>query len=52
MPSPEKSSEGGKSAAAGGNTRQARLEMAERIARDTLRDDHHAFEVSIRNSRG
>lgn len=30
---------------------QERLEMAQRIARETLRDDHHAFQVSVRNSR-
>ena len=26
-------------------------EMAQRIALDMLRDDHHAFQVSVRNSR-
>jgi len=30
---------------------QERLEMAQRIAREMLHDDHRAFQVSLRNSR-
>jgi hypothetical protein len=30
---------------------QEQLEMAQRIAREMLREDHRAFQVSVRNSR-
>jgi len=45
-----KDSDASKSGTASG-TSQEQLEMAQRIAQETLRDDHHAFQVSVRNSR-
>lgn len=50
--SADKNVEEGKAAAAARSARQAQLEMAQRLARETLRDDHHAFQVSVRASRG
>lgn len=52
MVSADENTEGGKVSGASGNVGQVQLEMAQRLAREALRDDHRAFEVSLRNSRG
>jgi hypothetical protein len=52
MASADENTEGGKGSGTSGNAGQVQLEMAQRQARETLRDDHRAFEVSLRNSRG
>jgi hypothetical protein len=52
MAGADKNAEDGKPTATAGATRQVQLEMAQRLAREALRDDHHAFQVSVRNSRG
>ena len=51
MTKPQGDSEAGKSSGANRSASQEQLEMAQRIAREMARDDHHAFQVSVRNSR-
>ena len=52
MASADEKAEGGKLSGTSGNVGQVQSEMAQRLARETLRDDHRAFEASLRNSRG
>jgi hypothetical protein len=51
MTRPQKDSEAGKSGGSSSSASKERLEMAQQIAREMARDDHHAFQVSVRNSR-
>lgn len=51
MSRPHQDSEAGKSSGSTRSASQEQLEMAKRIAREMARDDHHAFQVSVRNSR-
>lgn len=50
MARPQKDGDGDKNTPKRG-TSQEQVEMAQRIARELLRDDHRAFQVSVRNSR-
>ena len=51
MTRPQGDSDAGKSTCSNRSASQEQLEMAQRIAREMVRDDHHAFQVSARKSR-
>jgi hypothetical protein len=52
MTRPHKDSKAGPTSGSTRGTSQEQLEMAQRIAREMLREDHQAFQVSVRNGRG
>lgn len=51
MTRPQGGSDAGKSTGANRSASQEQLEVAQRIAREMVRDDHHAFQVSVRKDR-